>query len=672
MLERNLDIIYNKKYLVIVPKACEDLLDAFEYSFGNTILMNNNIDGINFMIDFINSNNFEQLIFVDYLLEYETIIKSLNRKHEIKIIFTKKLGALSDSYLSYLFYGVYNLYTKYNFSKLAFLDKALYDIMKKNHKNVAYINLDIAKAKKVPEKYDKEMIGILNDQHSPLHSFYNELSAIKLTNHYKVKLAKPNKITRNFLKLFRIKHKITSKNNLHLENAVNLYVNFSNDIETTILKSFDSNTPCILGNTNIFDDYKYLKENLVLKSDDNVNEIAEKIKLVSENRDKILEEYNSFRKSYTEKSKKTIEEFLERKIMPKAKKESKQPLLSIIVPVYNTEQYLRNCLNSILDAGIEDMEILIINDGSTDNSEKIILKYQKNFPKIIRYIKQKNHGLGSVRNLGLKEARGKYIASVDSDDTINIEFLDSALEYLEHDVDIVVYDWLTITNTEKYKTDASDYIFNNDSWNRYEALLYTTIMPSACNKIVKKELFKDLDIKYIEDKFEDLSTTPFVLLKAETIKYINRPYYEYYIRSGSIMRTKPGYSMIDVIKLVDERLKKYNEYINVNIEDFKYYTYSWRIEEYVLNQLYTIDEEEIAEFTKYLNKNFKTIMLDVFNGNKYQEMLEKLPKEYKEYIDKRNKAIKANRLAKFIKDAREKNEYYTITPAIIYYGLKDK
>ena len=243
---------------------------------------------------------------------------------------------------------------------------------------------------------------------------------------------------------------------------------------------------------------------------------------------------------------------------------------------------------------------------------------------------------------------------------------------MEHDVDIVVYDWLTITNTEKYKTDASDYIFNNDSWNRYEALLYTTIMPSACNKIVKKELFKDLDIKYIEDKFEDLSTTPFVLLKAETIKYINRPYYEYYIRSGSIMRTKPGYSMIDVIKLVDERLKKYNEYINVNIEDFKYYTYSWRIEEYVLNQLYTIDEEEIAEFTKYLNKNFKTIMLDVFNGNKYQEMLEKLPKEYKEYIDKRNKAIKANRLAKFIKDAREKNEYYTITPAIIYYGLKDK
>ena len=544
--------------------------------------------------------------------------------------------------------------------------------MKKNHDNVTYINLDIAKAKKVPEKYDKEMIGILNDQHSPLHSFYNELSAIKLTNHYKVKLAKPNKITRNFLKLFRIKHKITSKNNLHLENAVNLYVNFSNDIETTILKSFDSNTPCILGNTNIFDDYKYLKENLVLKSDDNVNEIAEKIKLVSENRDKILEEYNSFRKSYTEKSKKTIEEFLERKIMPKAKKESKQPLLSIIVPVYNTEQYLRNCLNSILDAGIEDMEILIINDGSTDNSEKIILKYQKNFPKIIRYIKQKNHGLGSVRNLGLKEARGKYIASVDSDDTINIEFLDSALEYLEHDVDIVVYDWLTITNTEKYKTDASDYIFNNDSWNRYEALLYTTIMPSACNKIVKKELFKDLDIKYIEDKFEDLSTTPFVLLKAETIKYINRPYYEYYIRSGSIMRTKPGYSMIDVIKLVDERLKKYNEYINVNIEDFKYYTYSWRIEEYVLNQLYTIDEEEIAEFTKYLNKNFKTIMLDVFNGNKYQEMLEKLPKEYKEYIDKRNKAIKANRLAKFIKDAREKNEYYTITPAIIYYGLKDE
>ena len=231
-----------------------------------------------------------------------------------------------------------------------------------------------------------------------------------------------------------------------------------------------------------------------------------------------------------------------------------------------------------------------------------------------------------------------------------------------------MYDWLTVTNTDSYETSASDWIFNNNQWSRYEALLYTTIMPSACNKIIKKKLYKDLDINYIEDKFEDLSTTPFIMLKAETIKYYNKQYYEYYIRSNSLMRTSAGYSMIDVIKLVNERLEKYKEYLKVDIDDFKYYTYSWRIEEYVLNQLYTIDEKEIKTFLKYITDNLKDVIIDIFNNKRYIELLSNLSEKHKTYIEERNKAFLNNELEKFIIKARKKDDYFKLTPPIIYYG----
>ena len=99
-------------------------------------------------------------------------------------------------------------------------------------------------------------------------------------------------------------------------------------------------------------------------------------------------------------------------------------------------------------------------------------------------------------------------------------------------------------------------------------------MPSTCNKIVKKSLYEKLNIKYIEDKYEDLSTNPFVLFEAKTLKYFPKGYYEYYIRENSIMRSSAGYSMIDIIKIVNDRLNKYKESISVEEEKFKYYTFS--------------------------------------------------------------------------------------------------
>ena len=667
MIEKSLDIIYNKKYLVIVPSMTSDLLESFRYSFKNVVLMKNDLDDLEFMIDFINKNNFKKIIFVDYQVEYEQLIARLKVEPKIDFIFTRSLGALTDKFIYDVFMKVYDLYKQYN-SSLGLLDKGLFNSLKRQKENVKYLMLDIEE-KHEEVQYKDTTIGLLNNEEDPKHSFYNELSAIKLIDNMKAKISKPTKVTKEFLKAFEINYDIASSNDSLLEgNIVNLYINFAANNNSIFLNSMDKSIPCILGNVEFLDNYKYLKDMLVVNSDDSIDEISTKIKLVIENREKICREYKKFRKDYSEKSKETVEDFLNFKINNRVGVTDKNELLmTVVVPVYNVEKYLANSLDSIIEASIDNMEILVVNDGSTDNSEEIILKYQKMYPKLIRYIKQENHGLGNVRNVGLKEAKGKYIASIDSDDTINPVFFEEALKYMQEDIDIIICDWLTVTDETRYETAALDYIFSDI--NRYEGLLYTTIMPSTCNKIVKKSLYKELDLTYVEDKFEDLSTNPFVMLRAETIKYINKPYYEYYIRSNSIMRTKPGLSMIDIIKIVNERLEKYKDYINIDIEKFKYYTFSWRIEEYVINQLYTIDEEEIDNYVKYMTTNLKDIMLDTFNNSLYKERLDTLKtKELKEYIIKRNKAFEKGNLTKFIKNARKDDEYYKLTPPIIYYG----
>lgn len=665
MIEKSLDIIYNKKYLVIVPSMTSDLLESFRYSFKNVVLMKNNLDDLEFMIDFINKNNFKKLIFVDYQVEYEQLIARLKIEPKIDFIFTRSLGALTDKFIYDVFMKVYELYKQYN-SSLGLLDKGLFNSLKNQKESVKYLILDIEE-KYEEVQYEDTIIGLLNNEEDPKHSFYNELSAIKLIDNMKAKICKPTKVTKEFLKAFEINYDIASSKDSLLEgNIVNLYVNFAANNNFIFLKSMDKSIPCILGNVEFLDNYKYLKEMLVVNSDDNIDEIAAKIKLVIKNRDKICREYKKFRKDYSEKSKETIKKFLNFKIENNIDDKS-ELLMTVVVPVYNVEKYLANSLDSIIEASIDNMEILVINDGSTDNSEEIILKYQKKYPELIRYIKQENHGLGNVRNVGLREAKGKYIASIDSDDTINPAFFEDALKYMQEDIDIIICDWLTVTDETRYETAALDHIFADI--NRYEGLLYTTIMPSTCNKIIKKSLYKELDLTYIEDKFEDLSTNPFVMLRAETIKYINKPYYEYYIRSNSINRTKPGFSMIDIIKVVNERLKKYNDYVNVDIEKFKYYTFAWRIEEYVINQLYTIDESEIDEYVKYINDKLKSIILDIFNNKLYKARIDSLKtSDLKEYIIKRNKALEDGELTKFIKDVRKNDKYCKLTPPIMYYG----
>ncbi len=170
----------------------------------------------------------------------------------------------------------------------------------------------------------------------------------------------------------------------------------------------------------------------------------------------------------------------------------KKPILSIIIPVYNVQDYLEDCLKSIISSDLSQVEVLVINDGSTDSSLKIIKKYSEKYSHIICYDKE-NSGVSATRNFGLKKSRGKWIWFIDSDDLIKTNILERLVQFLINtDLDVFLFQ---LTMFQKKVTN----IYQNDTLvkekiNRYDAMK-TLINPKyasfSWNKIFKKSLFSN-------------------------------------------------------------------------------------------------------------------------------------------------------------------------------------
>lgn len=657
------DINYNLNYLVIAPNNDSNFFNDLAFTFKNVISFDGTIQGIERIIKFLRNNTVGTLIFVDYFREYEEIINTLVEEHEIKFIFTKSLGGLSDQVNLASLNMICDKYDKKIINEIGFLDGNLYNIMRVKRRGVKHILIDTPIVKSKYKITDKT-IGLLNSDSSDYDSFYNEMAATSFLTGYKVKVLDPTEITKDFSTEFGIQL-VESKNldDLVNSNECNLYINFAGSLPNIFIKSMDNSVPCIVGNNDFLKNYPILQKYLVVKSDDSVDEIFDKLNSIKNDTRRILNEYKVFREEYSKLSKKSIEDFLEEKIDGKTTR-LYDKILTVIVPVYNTSKYLAKCLDSVIAAQIPDMEILVINDGSTDNSDKIIEQYIRKYPDLIRYIKKKNGGLGSVRNVGLAKANGKYLASVDSDDTIEPEFFQQALKYMKEDVDIVLCDWMSISNGEIFETSASDWIFRNQK--EFLGIMYTTIMPSTCNKIIKNDIFRKNKIRYLEQKYEDLSANPLALLSARTIKYLKKPYYNYYLRDNSLMRSKINpRQMIDVLAFLDSKISKTR--MNLDIVELKYYTYSWRIEEYILNPLYELDGKELTDAVKYLYDNLYEIVIELFDNVHYKKMLSGLKnKDKKEFIEIRNRTIKDKNLEQFLK--KNKSNPQKLNAGIIYYG----
>lgn len=209
-------------------------------------------------------------------------------------------------------------------------------------------------------------------------------------------------------------------------------------------------------------------------------------------------------------------------------------LLSIIIPVYNTEHYLKKCLDSVLKKFPPKTEIIIVNDGSPDHSEKIILEYEKQYKGIVFGYKKENGGLSSAKNYGLQKAHGRYVIFLDSDDFVAPNMYATLLKKgLLENADLVCCDIY-----EYYEDGEKIYrkMVSKEREDTVFGLIDTPLMATSCNKICKRSLFQGLT--FPEGLVnEDIAVTPVLYGIAKRIFYIDSPFYYYLQRTGSIQNS---------------------------------------------------------------------------------------------------------------------------------------
>lgn len=247
------------------------------------------------------------------------------------------------------------------------------------------------------------------------------------------------------------------------------------------------------------------------------------------------------------------------------------PIISIIVPVYNVENYLRQCIESILNQKYQDFELILINDGSTDSSKKICDEYLKKDSRIkLRH--KENGGQSSARNIGLDLATGKYIGFVDSDDWIHEDMYEKLVEHaLTHNSDIVACNLLVMNRKGKFK--PYNNFSENREYNRSEAMLEIyrneILTFSPCNKIYDKRLFNKL--KFFEGIIlEDKDISYKLIDKSNKVSYIKESLYYYRYNNKSTLRSSFSLKRIDEFKVQSDMYKYYNENYS-NVSDLIYY-----------------------------------------------------------------------------------------------------
>ena len=232
---------------------------------------------------------------------------------------------------------------------------------------------------------------------------------------------------------------------------------------------------------------------------------------------------------------------------------SQSPKVSIIIPVYNSAKYLKTCLDSVLSQTYQNLEIILIDDGSTDNSNKLVDDFAKSNPHI-KSLHQKNAGLSAARNAGIKNATGNYIMFVDSDDYIEPDMIKDMLAALEKtDSDIAVCSFKETYPNGK----ISHFNSRNHPQKVYdqESALHAMLkeegfMVSATMKLFPKNYFKDITFP-IGKVHEDVATTYKLIMKAEKIVFLPGEYYVYQHLGDSIISNFDN-RKFDLIALTDQ------------------------------------------------------------------------------------------------------------------------
>lgn len=313
------------------------------------------------------------------------------------------------------------------------------------------------------------------------------------------------------------------------------------------------------------------------------------------------------------------------------------PLVSVIIPIYNVEKYLAECLDSILAQTLKNIEIICMNDGSTDLSGDILTQYAAKDSRIF-VLNQDNQGQSATRNNALDLARGKYVSFVDSDDLIAPEMLEELYNRAEKlNTDI------TFCNRTIYNQDENKKI-NLPFWRKLKAddaveeddnlpetfnvnRIYDYIMTTSCypwGKLIRRDFLTKHNIKFVKGLiYEDVIYFIDLMMAKPSMTYLNKPFYTYRILSTSTCR-KVSDKQFDIFKVInhiattlkanglEQRLKRNLYYLTNYDLTHNYYVipenrreeYSKRVEKYLTR----------ADYNRFLSRtqNVKVIDLGLF------------------------------------------------------------
>ncbi|MDO5445765.1 MAG: glycosyltransferase family 2 protein, partial [Eubacteriales bacterium] len=234
--------------------------------------------------------------------------------------------------------------------------------------------------------------------------------------------------------------------------------------------------------------------------------------------------------------------------------------LSIIIPVYNVENYLAKCLDSVIYPDLEEYEIVTVNDGSTDSSAEILEDYQKRYPNIVRIITKENGGLGSARNAAIEPAEGEFLYFLDSDDYLSPRAVREMVDTCRHGgFDVCFFDAVAVNEEGKVIEDIPG--ANIEGGFKLEdnpdVLLFRM---NACNKLFRRTLFLDNGIRFRDREwYEDVSCIPKLYILADTLYYERSMWYNYLLRQGSIMNNSKLARNTEIINAVEAMNSYYKE-----------------------------------------------------------------------------------------------------------------
>lgn len=282
------------------------------------------------------------------------------------------------------------------------------------------------------------------------------------------------------------------------------------------------------------------------------------------------------------------------------------PKLSVIVPVYNTEKYIDKCLDSIVNQTFDNIEVIVVNDGSPDNSEKIIKEYEKKYPDKIKYFKKENGGLSDTKNYGVEKATGEYITFVDSDDYLDKDLYLQLAEEMRNQIDLIKFKFIRVNEQYEEIEKSGGPVFGKTTGEKaFEILCFNDVnLEPSWLYIYKREFFIKNNFKFLKGLYhEDYGLTPFCIASAVSVISSNIYGYYYLLRENSITtdvhyekHKKRAYDLLKHYDNINYRLSK-SKLSKRTIENVKIYMINP-----IILKLEDLKEEDQKEYIKEIKR----------------------------------------------------------------------